>query len=287
MKSNEFLEEVLQSDICPENFEEIYKGFEHYQNLALEILREFHRICEKNVIKYQLAYGSLLGAIRDGGQIPWDYDVDVFVPYEEKDKLIEALKRELSDKYYFYCPEVNKKCRHLFIRLTSVGYRTEVLHVDVFYIVGIPEDELERKEYTKKSSELVEIRFGKYVNVFEESKGSIKRLLRLMIRKIRALVKYNVAEFERYQQLWMKYPAKETKMCCALSGIMISRYYYYNFIWDSMLITIDTGTFRVSKNYEYILNKLYGDYKEIPELQSRINEVLVHYKWLSQYGRCK
>ena len=122
MKNQEFLEEVLQSNMCPKNFAEIYKEFEHYQSLAIETLREFHRICEKNAITYQLADGSLLGAIRDGGQIPWDYDVDVFVPYEEKDKLIESLRQELSDKYYFYCPEVNKKCRHFMMRVTPKGY---------------------------------------------------------------------------------------------------------------------------------------------------------------------
>lgn len=286
MKNQEFLEEVLHSGICPENFEEIYKGFEYYQNLALDTLRELHRVCEKNAITYQLAAGSLLGAIRDEGQIPWDYDVDVYVPYEEKDELIEALKRDLSDKYYFYCPEVNRKCRHLFIRLAPMGYRTEILHVDVFYVVGMPEGEVERKQYIEKSSELVDIRFGKYVDVLEEARGSIKLFLRLMQRKMRALVKYNVTEFEHCQRLWAKYPAKETTMCGTLSKNMINRC-YDNSIWDSMLMSIDTGTFRVSRKYEYILHKVYGDYNKIPELQGRINEVLVHYKWLSQYGRCK
>ena len=48
---------------------------------------------------YQLAYGSLLGAIRDGGQITWDYDIDVFIPYEERGQLIEALNRDLKSEF--------------------------------------------------------------------------------------------------------------------------------------------------------------------------------------------
>ncbi len=287
MNNQEFLEEVLNSDKCPKHFAHIYKEFEHYQSLAIETLREFHRICEKNSIMYQLAYGSLLGAVRDGGQIPWDYDVDVIIPYEEKDKLIETLKRELSDEYYFYCPEVKEECRHLFIRIAPVGYRTELLHMDIFYVVGTPEGEKERREYIEKTSELFEIRFGKYVHAFEEARGSLKRLLRVLIKKGKALLKYNRAEFDKYQQLWLMYPAREAKVCCLLHSCAKDEPYYDNFIWDSQLVTIDTGTFRISKKYEYVLQNIYGDYKKIPELQSRIKEVLVHYKWLSKYGRCK
>ena len=124
MNSQEFLKEVLNSEICPSNFEIIYKSFLKYQKAAIDTLNEFHRVCEENKIQYQLAYGSLLGAIRDNGQIPWDYDVDVFVPFEEKDRLITSLKRDLDDKYYFYCPEVDSKCRHFVMRLAPKKYRT-------------------------------------------------------------------------------------------------------------------------------------------------------------------
>lgn len=288
MKNREFLEEVLHSDICPEHFAKIYKEFEYYQRLAVETLREFHRICEKNGITYQLAFGSLLGAIRDGGQIPWDYDVDVIIPYEEKDKLIEALKQELSDKYYFYCPEVNKECRHLFIRITPVGYRTELLHLDIFYVVGMPDGEAERKEYMEKTIELFKIWFGKHVHVFDEARGNFRRLLSLIKKKVIASLKYNRADFEKYQQLWAKNPAKKAKAGCRLhSAASRDPYYYFDYIWDSQLIKTDEGTFRISKSYEYLLQNKYGDYMKIPELQSRIDEVLMHYKWLSKYGRCK
>lgn len=117
MTSEEFLKEVLSSPLCPDNFEEIYKEFRKYQKITMDTLIEFHRVCEKSNIEYELAYGSLLGAIRDNGQIPWDYDIDVFVAFKDKERLIETLKKELDDKYYFYCPEVNQKCRHVIMRL--------------------------------------------------------------------------------------------------------------------------------------------------------------------------
>ena len=97
MNQKEFYNEVKDSNICPDNFEKIYDEFQKYQKATLSTLKEFHRVCEINNIRYQLAYGSLLGAIRDGGQIPWDYDIDVILPIEEKSTLIKALDRDLNN----------------------------------------------------------------------------------------------------------------------------------------------------------------------------------------------
>lgn len=62
------------------------------QNGLLELLKEFHVFCIQNEIKYSLAYGSLLGAIRHKGFIPWDDDLDVFVDRANYNKLVQELK---------------------------------------------------------------------------------------------------------------------------------------------------------------------------------------------------
>lgn len=284
MKNREFLEEVLHSDICPEHFAKIYKEFEYYQRLAVETLREFHRICEKNAITYQLADGSLLGAIRDGGQIPWDYDVDVFVPYEEKDKLIEALKQELSDKYYFYCPEVNKKCRHFMMRVTPKGYRSEYLHVDVFYITGTPDTDAERKKYTKEIAKLSEIRFAKFVRISDAAYGHPKYAVKLLIKKLCCIKYINSDTTKLYRQLCSKYEAKKTEYCCNAS-VYAQEMLYPSKMWESELRHTDCGEFRVPKCYDTILTACYGNYTKLPPLENRIKEVLVHYQSLSKRGK--
>ena len=171
MNKDDFEKEVLSSDICPKNFRDIYKEFVSYQKLAMNTLNEFHRVCEKNGVPYQLAYGSLLGAIRDNGQIPWDYDTDVFVPFEEKEHLINALKSDLDSNYYFYCPENNEKCRHVIMRLAPNGYRTEVLHVDVFYLVGSPGSAIEREKYVTSIKRLADSRYEKLVSISDGGLG--------------------------------------------------------------------------------------------------------------------
>ena len=65
------------------------------QLLALKMLYEFERICKKYGLRYYVAAGSLLGAARHGGQIPWDDDVDVTMPRPDYDKFLEVVRDEL------------------------------------------------------------------------------------------------------------------------------------------------------------------------------------------------
>ena len=67
----------------------------------LDLLVEFDRICRKNDIDYWLEYGTLIGAARHGGFIPWDDDLDVTLLKKDRKKLIEALRKDLQAPYYF------------------------------------------------------------------------------------------------------------------------------------------------------------------------------------------
>ena len=81
--------------------DELYDKFNLHQDTLKETFKEIHRICEKNGIRYYLAWGSLLGYIRDGDEVlPWDYDFDINVPYEDVPKLIDALECDLSSEFY-------------------------------------------------------------------------------------------------------------------------------------------------------------------------------------------
>ena len=70
------------------------------QKHLFEILREFHRICKKHNIKYTLEGGTLLGAVKYGGFVPWDDDLDVVMLRDEYEKFLEVCKTELSDKFF-------------------------------------------------------------------------------------------------------------------------------------------------------------------------------------------
>ena len=275
MNSDQFLQEVLGSSICPDGFEKIYKTFQGFQNAALSTLMEFHRVCEKNHVSYQLAFGSLIGAIRDGGQIPWDYDIDVLVPYPEKPKLVEALKRDLDDRYYFYSPETNRKCRHMLMRLAPKEYRTEGLHVDVFYLIGTPNDEETRKDFRQKVKSISQKRYGKFVNLLDEGMGEPRRFLRLLIKEKLPAMTTPLATIEReYEALCQKYPIEDSKYCVMADTWANWREFPTELITETMLISRDYGEIRVPVRYKELLTLLYGDYMRVPPLESRIREVV-------------
>ena len=73
----------------------------------LEILDEFVRVCEKHGLQYYLVGGTLLGAVRHQGFIPWDDDIDVAMPREDYDRFAEISARELAPQYFYQSPETD------------------------------------------------------------------------------------------------------------------------------------------------------------------------------------
>ena len=280
MTSEEFLKEVLSSPLCPDNFEEIYKEFQKYQKITMDTLIEFHRVCEKSNIEYELAYGSLLGAIRDNGQIPWDYDIDVFVAFKDKERLIETLKKELDDKYYFYCPEVNQKCRHVIMRLAPKGYRSEALHVDVFYYVGTPNSVEERKLHIEQIKRTAHTRYCKLVNCKEEAGGNVKKYIRLMLDKMKYSMKKTEDLKNEYEKLCQMYPIDKSDYLVS-ADVFADWYEFPRILFEEteLFHTVD-GTFRIPKLYAELLTLVYKDYISIPDLYTRIHEVMTHYNYL-------
>ena len=78
------------------------------QKILLKILMEFDRIARKNNIPYALCYGSALGIVNYQGFVPWDDDIDIAIDYFDINRLIEALKKDLSEEFYFDCYEDDK-----------------------------------------------------------------------------------------------------------------------------------------------------------------------------------
>lgn len=128
------------------------------QSILFEIMKEIDAFCRANKIRYSLSDGTMLGAIRHGGFIPWDDDADLCMPREDFDRFVKTYK---SDRYhlllnthteeemFFYgFAKINDPTTYgatTYRNLSKYG-----VAVDIFPLEPVPEDEKERSEYTHK-----------------------------------------------------------------------------------------------------------------------------------------
>jgi len=87
------------------------------QLVELEIMDEFVRICEKRHLTYFLTGGTMLGAVRHGGFIPWDDDIDLGMPRDDYEKFLDICDGELKDEYYVKCARKEVKFHLSFTKI--------------------------------------------------------------------------------------------------------------------------------------------------------------------------
>jgi lipopolysaccharide cholinephosphotransferase len=130
------------------------------QLIMLEMLVEFDAICKKHNLKYWLDSGTLLGAVRHQGFIPWDDDIDLSMPVEDYNKFKEIASKELSDNIFFQTSQTDKAFKFDYIKLRSnkakivefhekdreIAYHQGVF-IDIFPMLTLPNSEFHEKFY--------------------------------------------------------------------------------------------------------------------------------------------
>lgn len=129
------------------------------QEALLEILTEFDKVCKKYGLRYSLAAGTLLGAVRHKGFIPWDDDTDVYMPRPDYEKFIEIIQNEDAlPEYLTYSKDRGKGTYYSFVKLLDTRYKirtpnhieVKYLYLDVFPVDGAADTREERIAQFKK-----------------------------------------------------------------------------------------------------------------------------------------
>ena len=133
---------------------------EEIKNIQMEILKSIHLFCVEHNLRYSLAYGTLLGAIRHKGYIPWDDDVDIMMPRPDYERFIKeysnyeskyTVQTHINDPSYFLAfAKVYDNRTELVIFPTKTG-----VFVDVFPIDGLPDSEEETQRYYERRLKLI------------------------------------------------------------------------------------------------------------------------------------
>jgi len=135
------------------------------QSIMLDILIEFDKICKKYNLTYWLDYGTLLGAVRHKGFIPWDDDLDVAMPRDDYNKFLKIAKHELGDKYFLQNKDTDKNIYIHFSKirdLNSLYIEKNEKSKDVKYSQGIyidifPVNFINSSIYSKTSYSILKI----------------------------------------------------------------------------------------------------------------------------------
>ena len=90
------------------------------REVQLNILIKLDEVCEKNGLRYYLAFGSCLGAVRHQGFIPWDDDIDVLMPYEDTRKLL-TLQDQFGERLFVQSKETDPDYRSISMRIRDTG----------------------------------------------------------------------------------------------------------------------------------------------------------------------
>ena len=262
------------------------KNIDKLHKKELEIMKYFAEFCEENNIKYYLAYGTLLGAIRHHGFIPWDDDVDVFVSGEDFLKLQKIFNEKADTTKYFYQTLKTEKNYYLLwdkIRLNNTifvedGWENNNINngifVDVFPLLECPDNKREEKKFARRYKFLrllietnIKNNKSRYNNY-----GTIGKILSIVVRilpqKIRnKIVIKNIEYFCLYKS--------DSKYYYSLDGGAEIKFLKEPF--DSIeKVKFEDAEFNVPKGYRENLTESFGDYMKLPPEEDRIGHGKVY-----------
>ena len=251
----------------------------------LDILNEFIRVCEEHGFRYYLLGGTLLGAVRHQGFIPWDDDVDVCMPREDYEKFIR-LKRENFQKKYFMQMYQKKTSRYAWARLVTKNLkvinqmanlpREEYAWIDIIPLDGMPDGAVERMIHKWKLSfwwNLNQIvQFDELVDQ-KRKRGTIGKLAVKAasgFRFLGKLIDYRVLLHHLNNEL-MKYPYdSDTK---EVINFLAAYGFKETFRREAFAETEKydfEGIMMVGpKDADHVLSTIYGSYMELPPEEDR------------------
>lgn len=257
------------------------------QEVELDALVEFQKICNENNIRFYLRGGSVMGAVKYHGFIPWDDDMDIAVPREDYERLIKLVKDlSIAGKYrinsYRYCKELpcyfprmvleeRERVRLGLPKNTKLG-----LHLmDIFPLDGAPDNVVVRKIYFGKVylyralASLGTFYRDEMVNMHTRKQQCVINILRIF--KIDRLIDQRQM-YGKLEKLYTKYDWKEKKYAGTITASLFSKEIFPREVWgEGAFMNFESTKVRVPTEYDIYLKKLYGkDYlNKEPDLSHR------------------
>lgn len=250
--------------------------------IELDLVKKFVEVCAKYGLEYRITGGTLLGAVRHKGYIPWDNDIDILMPRKDYNKLQEIGKDAFRAPYFFQTPITENgryfsaytKIRHnLSTAASKYEYEQGIncgVFIDIFCLDELPDNRLLRRLFVFKLTEILKMRhfcWGWKLNGGVTAK--IKHSLRYFVYRF-VYHSPNAAELLMlFNKKAGKYAGKGCKEVGTLEHGYIERIVWDKSWWDdSVQLAFEDLSLCAPKCYDAVLRKQYGDYMRIPDDKS-------------------
>lgn len=260
------------------------KGLRELQMVELGILKEFIRICKKHNLRYYCIGGTLLGAVRHKGFIPWDDDIDVGMPRPDFIRFEQIVRQEIPGHLRYYNYRENPEYKYYFSKMTDS--RLKVIDasacvpaereawIDIFPLDGMPKNCLKRRFHCMRlliaRMRLNYSMFSTNVDIRRDRNLHERLLIKigtlLPVEKILNTPK----EFARLDRLMQKYSFDDSEYVVNFMGIYKLKEMFHKKIYGKgAWYPFEDIRVWGPENYDYFLTQMYGDYRKPPSKKER------------------
>lgn len=249
---------------------------EQVWKIELDILQVVHNVCVENGLKYTLAYGTLIGAIRHGGFIPWDDDIDIMMPRNDYNTLLKIWKDVAPTDYIIQDYNTDEDYTNNFakVRKNNTTFlqfeeeKTKHYHKGIFIDI-FPGDRVASGKVNCSIQYLafaVNLLYSRgYPSGASGIMGAIERIL-LSTKKENYIKRRQKAE--KVMCRWNDKETSDFVFPCTIS--CCTHYYPANMFTDLATISFSGKEFCITKEYDRVLRVEYGDYMKLPPEKERV-----------------
>lgn len=251
---------------------------EEIKILQMDVLSAIDEFCHENGIRYSMACGTLLGAIRHGGYIPWDDDIDIYIPREDYKKLIAEFPNTYKGKIKLASLERDSEWEHPYAKayddrtiLLEKANTKDVIgvNIDVYPIDEVPDNDKDWFRYDKKRRILQTMFALKFVKTSRS---------RSLLRNIGVILAHVFTVFLSTRKFAYKLDDFSQKNnskgygryfeCC--QGLLQKRPFSKNLFNSLVYIPFEDRLFMAFKDADKYLTNGYGNYMQLPPEEQRV-----------------
>ncbi len=240
------------------------------QRVAVSILEVVRDICKKHDIKFYLGFGSALGAVRHGGVIPWDDDIDILMFSDDVIKFQEVCKKELPE-HLFYQNYLTDK--NFFLKMIKIcdnnstainlDYKDVLMHyglcIDIFPLYKF-KDSGNNRDKIWKTSRLLS---------FVVAKDVLKDKKRAFLAKTLCSVFGRTRVIRYLENKMKKFSSEDADMLFVIEQPKKNSYIPLRYFDSEVTYSFEGGEYPIVGDYDSYLKELYGDYMVLPPEDKR------------------